>query len=340
MLQANLVKPERVILEEVEIPSVRENEVLIKVKYCGICGSDIHSYKGKHPFVHPPIVLGHEFSGIISQTGKKVKNFHKEERVSVEPNIVCGKCYNCLHGRYNICNYLKVIGCVGYNGAFAQYIAVPQNKVIKLPREISFEEGALIEPTAVAVHAVRKSKQKIGDKVLILGAGPIGLLIMQVAKVSGAGEIIITDLLDYRLKKAKELGADKIVNSVSRDLVEFIRETYGENGIDLIYECVGREETLSEAIQIARKGTKIMIVGVPEENPRVNLAYIGDRELELIGSLMYIRDDFEEAIDLIQKKKIQVQPLITHSFKLKDIKKAFELILKKKENVMKVLIEI
>ena len=165
-------------------------------------------------------------------------------------------------------------------------------------------------------------------------------MIMQVAKVSGAGEIIITDLLDYRLKKAKELGADKIVNSVSRDLVEFIRETYGENGIDLIYECVGREETLSEAIQIARKGTKIMIVGVPEENPRVNLAYIGDRELELIGSLMYIRDDFEEAIDLIQKKKIQVQPLITHSFKLKDIKKAFELILKKKENVMKVLIEI
>ena len=139
---------------------------------------------------------------------------------------------------------------------------------------------------------------------------------MQVAKASGAGEIIITDLLDYRLKKAKELGADKIVNSVSRDLVEFIRETYGENGIE------------------------IMIVGVPEENPRVNLAYIGDRELELIGSLMYIRDDFEEAIDLIQKKKIQVQPLITHSFKLKDIKKAFELILKKKENVMKVLIEI
>ncbi len=340
MLQANLIDSEKIRLEEVKIPCLKEDEVLIQVKQCGICGSDIHSYKGKHPFVHPPIVLGHEFSGIVSGIGKKVKNFHKQDRVTVEPNIVCGKCYNCRHGRYNICKYLKVIGCVGYNGACAEYISVPQDKVIKLPEEISFEEGALIEPTAVAVHAVRKSEEEIGDKVLILGAGPIGLLIMQIAKASGAGEVIITDLLDYRLKKAKELGADKLINPASQDLVEFIQKTYGEDGIDLIYDCVGVEETLSQAIQIARKGTKIMIVGVPEENPRVNLAYIGDRELELIGSLMYIRDDFEEAINLIQKKKIKVKPLITHSFKLKDIKKAFELILEKKENVMKVLIEI
>jgi len=340
MLQANLIGPEKIRLEEVEIPYLKENEVLIQVKQCGICGSDIHSYKGKHPFVHPPIVLGHEFSGIIFKIGKKVRNFHKGDKVTVEPNIACGKCYNCRHGRYNICKYLKVIGNIGYNGAFAEFISVPQDKVIKLPEKISFEEGALIEPTAVAVHAVKKSEQKIGDKVLIFGAGPIGLLTMQIAKVSGAREIIITDLLDYRLKKAKDLGADKIINPGSQNLVEFIQKTYGEDEVDLIYECVGVEETLSQAIQIARKGTKIMIVGVPEKNPRINLAYIGDRELELIGSLMYIRDDFEEAINLIQKKKIKVTPLITHSFKLKDIKKAFELILEKKENPLKVLIEI
>jgi len=340
MLQANLIEPEKIRLEEVKIPCLKEDEVLIQVKQCGVCGSDIHSYKGKHPFVHPPIVLGHEFSGIVSGIGEKVEIFSEGDRVTVEPNIVCGKCYNCRHGRYNICKYLKVIGCVGYNGACAEFISVPQGKVIKLLEGISFEEGALIEPTAVAVHAVKKSEQKIGDKVLVLGAGPIGLLIMQIAKASGAGEVIITDLLDYRLKKAKDLGADKIINPASQDLVKFMQTTYGEDGIDLIYECVGVEKTLSQAIQIARKGTKIMIVGVPEKNPQVNLAYIGDRELELIGSLMYIRDDFEEAINLIQKKKIKVKPLITHSFKLKDIKKAFELILEKRENPLKVLIEI
>lgn len=340
MLQVNLIAPQKIRLEEVKIPYLKEDEVLIQVKRCGICGSDIHSYKGKHPFVHPPIVLGHEFSGIVSEIGKKVENFHKEDKVTVEPNIACGKCYNCRHGRYNICKYLKVIGNIGYNGAFAEFISVPKNKVIKLPEEISFEEGALIEPTAVAVHAVKKSEQKIGDKVLIFGAGPIGLLTMQIARVSGAREIIITDLLDYRLKKAKDLGADKIINPTSQNLEEFIEKTYGEDGIDLIYDCVVVEETLSQAIRIARKGTKIIIVGVPEENPKINLAYIGDRELELIGSLMYIRDDFEEAINLIQKKKIKVAPLITHSFKLKDIQKAFELILEKKESVIKVLIEI
>jgi len=340
MLQAKLVAPEKILLEDVDVPEPGENEVLIKVKVCGICGSDIHSYKGKHPFVHPPIVLGHEFSGKIHQAGTKVSSFSPGDRVTVEPNIVCGRCYNCLHGRYNICTNLKVIGCVGYDGALSEYIVVPENKVLKLPDDISFEKAALIEPIAVAVHAVRKAEQKIGDKVVILGAGTIGLLVMQIAKLAGTEKTTITDLLDYRLERAKNLGADEVINSKSQDLVKLIHKEYGKDGIDLIYDCVGIEETISQAIQIARKGIRIMVVGVPEERIRVDLSLVQDRELEIVGSLMYTREDFTTAIDLIQKEKIKVKSLVTHYFKLKDINKAFHLVTQGKENVLKVVIQV
>ena len=340
MLQAKLIAPEKILLEEVRIPPVGEGEVLIKVKVCGICGSDIHSYRGKHPFVYPPIVLGHEFSGVVHRAGARVKNFFPGNRVVVEPNIVCGKCYNCLHCRYNICTDLKVIGCVGYNGAFAQYVCVPQSKVIKIPDKISFEEAALIEPLAVAVHAVKRSGQKLSDTVIVLGAGTIGLLVIQVAKLAGAGKVVTTDLLDYRLKKVQELGGDRVINSQSKDLVKLIQEEYGRDGIDLIYDCVGIEETISQAIQIARKGIRIMIVGVPEEKINVDLSLVQDRELELIGVLMYTREDFTTAIDLIQNKKIKVKPLITHQFKLKDTEKAFNMITEREKEVLKVLIKV
>lgn len=340
MLQAKLVAPEKILFEKTKIPLLGEKEVLIKVKICGVCGSDVHSYKGKHPFVHPPIVLGHEFSGVIHQIGTRVNSFSPGDRVIVEPNIVCGKCYNCLHGRYNICTNLKVVGCVGYDGAFAEYVAVPEKKVLRLPGNISFEEAALVEPVAVAVHAVRKAKQKINDVVVILGAGTIGLLVMQVAKLAGAGKVIVTDVLDYRLKKAGELGADRLVNPASQDLIKIIQEKYGRNEVDLIYDCVGIEETISQAIQIARKGIRIMVIGVPEERIEVDLSLIQDRELEIVGSLMYVREDFKAAIDFIQKERLKVKPLVTHHFKLKDVDKAFHLITEEKKEVLKVLIDV
>lgn len=340
MLQAKLVAPEKILFEKTKIPLLGEKEVLIKVKICGVCGSDVHSYKGKHPFVHPPIVLGHEFSGVIHQIGTRANSFSPGDRVIVEPNIVCGKCYNCLHGRYNICTNLKVVGCVGYDGAFAEYVAVPEKKVLRLPGNISFEKAALVEPVAVAVHAVRKAKQKINDVVVILGAGTIGLLVMQVAKLAGAGKVIVTDVLDYRLKKAGELGADRLVNPASQDLIKIIQEKYGRNEVDLIYDCVGIEETISQAIQIARKGIRIMVIGVPEERIEVDLSLIQDRELEIVGSLMYVREDFKAAIDFIQKEKLKVKPLVTHHFKLKDVDKAFHLITEEKKEVLKVLIDV
>lgn len=338
MVQAKLVSTGRIELEESEIPSITSEEVLIQVKTCGICGSDIHAYRGTHPFIHPPIVLGHEFSGEVSKIGLRVKDMQKGEMVTVEPNIACGRCYNCLNGRYNICLDLKVMGCAGHNGAFAEYIAVPKDRVMKLPQGISYDEAALIEPVAVAVHAVKKAEQRGGDRVLILGAGPIGLLIMQAAKIGGAKETIITDIVDYRLRKSRDLGADQAINSGREDLVKLIKRNYGE-AIDLIYD-LGTEETFSQAIQIARKGTKILVVAVPQQRIGSNLAYVQDGELEILGSLMYVREDFITAVKLVHQGKIRVRPLITNRFRLEEIDIVFQEIVNPKEGIIKVLIHV
>ncbi len=339
MLRANLVSSGKISLEEVKIPKADAGKVLIEVKVCGICGSDIHTYKGTNVFTHPPVVLGHEFSGIVSEIDSGAKNFKKGERVTVEPNVVCGKCYNCRNGRYNICRDAKVIGGGDYDGAFAEYIVVPEDRVLKLGDETGLEEAALIEPTAVAVHAVRMSGERIGDRVAVLGAGSIGLLVMQLARLTGAREIVVTDLLDYRLEKALELGADQVINPNCVNVVEVVRKDYGAEGIDLVYDCVGTERTIFEAIQMARKGTKIILVGIPEKRIGVDLALVNDRELELIGSMMYVRKDFLTAKDLIESGKVKVKPLVTHYFKLKEVEQAFELLLSGKDGVIKVLLK-
>lgn len=330
---------DKISLEEVKIPKTDAGEVLIEVKVCGICGSDIHTYKGTNVFTHPPVVLGHEFSGIVSEIGSGVKDFKKGERITVEPNVVCGKCYNCRNGRYNICRDVKVIGGGGYDGAFAEYLVVPEDRLFRIPEEMDMEEGALIEPAAVAVHAIRISRQRIGDRVAILGAGPIGLLVMQVARLAGAKEIVITDSLHYRLEKALELGADQVINPACANVVETIKKNYGTEGIDLVYDCVVAERTIFEAIQIARKGTKIILVGVPEKRIGADLALVNDRELELVGSMMYVRKDFVTALDAIRTKKVQVKSLVTHHFKLKEVERAFKLLLSGKDRVVKVLLK-
>lgn len=341
MLQAKLVDREKLKLERVEIPKAKEGEVVIQVKVCGVCGSDIHFYEDRHPFIHPRMVLGHELSGILSQIGPGVEDLRKSDRVTVEPNIACGKCYNCLKGRYNICLDLKFMGAYGYNGGFAEYLVAPASIVVKIPEKMGFEEAALIEPAAVGIHAVRRSGQKLDDRVIVMGAGTIGLSIMQAALWAGAKEIIITDLLDYRLKKALELGADEAINPMSgKHLSTVVKEKWGSEAADVIYDCVSTEETLSQAIEIARKGTKIVTIGCPQGKLSVDVIWIQNNELELIGSVTYVRDDFITAMDLIRKKKIKMLPLLTHHFKLEDIDKAFQLMLEKKDEVIKVLIKI
>lgn len=344
MRQAELVEDEELVLKEVDKLEPDKSEIRIRVKACGVCGSDVHSYKGEHPFVSPPIVLGHEFSGIIDSTGVNASKYEVGDKVVVEPNITCGDCHNCQNGSYNICENLKVIGNVGYDGAFADYITVPEDKALKIPDQMSFEEGALVEPVAVGAHAVRISNQELGDKVLILGAGTIGLTTMLAAKDAGASEVIITDLKDERLYRAERLGADYTISIGDSEakLSSFVKRQFGEDKSDIIYDCVGFASTLNQAINLARKGTQIVLVGVPQGELKTNMAFVQDRELDILGSLMYVKKDFRKAIQLVYEGLVDSNEFITHKYSLEKIEEAFELAADSSDmdDKLKVMIEI
>jgi len=337
MIQANLVEPTKIVVEEADIPEPGPGEIQVKVAVCGICGSDVHAFRGKHPFVSPPIVPGHEFSGSVSKLGEGVKGFSEGERIVVEPSLTCGTCWNCRNGLYNICTNLKVLGCQA-PGAFAQYISVPADKVYKLPEDMDFDDGALVEPSAVGVHAVRKSQISLGDRVVVLGAGIIGLSIVQAAKIAGAGEIIVAGHHEGRLKVARELGAD--VTFVAGDTVQFVRDRYGPDGIDIVYEAVGVGTTINQAIDIVRKGAKVIVVGVFGEHPETKVGLIQDKEIDMRGALMYVDGDYQRTIDMISSGKIRTKPLISARFPLERVSEAFDLIRTKRDETLKVLLDI
>jgi L-iditol 2-dehydrogenase len=337
MRQANLVDLTSIVLEEAEVPVPGPGEIQVKVVVCGVCGSDVHAFGGKHPFVHPPIVPGHEFSGTVSELGKGVGGFEIGERVTVEPSLTCGKCYNCRHGLYNICAELKVLGCQA-PGAFAQFISVPAKKVYKLPENLDFDDGALVEPSAVGVHAVRKSELSLGDRIVVLGEGVISLAIVQAAKAAGAGEIIVTGHHEGRLKIAKELGAD--VTFLAGDTIKFIRDNYGVDGIDIVYEAVGVGATMNQAIDIVRKGAKVIVVGVFGQDPPTKVGLIQDKEIDMRGSLMYVQEDYPRTLRLMSEGSIRTKPLISARFPLERVGEAFELIRTKRDDTLKVLLDI
>lgn len=339
MLQAVMTKPGEIEFNEVPTPQIKDNEVLVKIMKIGVCGSDIHVFHGKHPYTSYPMVQGHELSGIIEKLGSDVTNFAVGDQVTIQPQVVCGKCYPCTHGDYHICDELAVMG-FQTTGTASEYFAVQADKVLKIPENMSLDEGAMVEPMAVAVHALSRGGNVEGKNILVLGAGPIGNLIAQTAKGLGAKRVMITDLSDYRLKLAKECGIDYCINTKNKDLTQAIADNFVENKADLILECVGINPTMEQAITNARKGTDIIVVGVFGDKAMVDLGLVQDRELKLIGTLMYQEKDYIKAIELIEQGKIQLKPLITDYFKFRDYLKAYEYIEKKKDQAMKVIINI
>lgn len=339
MLQAVMTSPGKIEFNEVMIPEINASEVLIKIMRIGVCGSDIHVYHGKHPYTSYPVVQGHEVSGEIAKVGMDVKNLKVGDKVTIQPQVVCGKCYPCTHGKYHICDELKVMG-FQTTGMASEYFKVDAKKVLKLPDDMSFDEGAMIEPLAVAVHALGRAGDVKGLKILVLGAGPIGNLVAQTAKGLGAKSVMITDLSDYRLGKAKECGIDFCINTKEQDLEKALLDNFGPFKADLILECIGINVTMSQAINNARKGTDIIVVGVFGEKASTDLGLVQDRELRLIGTAMYQEQDYITAIELIEQGKIKLKDLITNHFTFKDYLKAYEHIEAKKDQVMKVIIDI
>lgn len=339
MLQQIMTNPKEIIFKEVPMPEINDNQVLVKVMKIGVCGSDIHVYHGKHPFTSYPVTQGHEVSGEIVSLGKDVTGFTIGQKVTIEPQVYCGKCYPCRHGKYNLCEELKVMG-FQTTGTASEYFSVDVSKVTPIPQDMSFEEGAMIEPLAVAVHGVKQVGDVTGMNIVVIGAGPIGNLVAQVAKGMGASKVMITDVSDLRLQKAKECGIDACVNTKNKDFGEAMIEAFGPDKADVIYDCAGNNITMGQAIKYARKGSIIVLVAVFAGMAQVDLAVANDHELDIKSTMMYRHDDYLDAIQLVNDKKVLLKPLISKTFAFKDYKKAYEYIDENRETTMKVIINV
>ena len=339
MLQQIMTAPGVIEFKEVPVPEITDDQVLIKIMKIGVCGSDIHVYHGEHPFTSYPVTQGHEVSGEITKIGKNVTGFTVGQKVTIQPQVVCGKCHPCTHGKYNLCEELKVMG-FQTTGTASEYFAVDAVKVTALPENMSYDEGAMIEPLAVAVHAVRRAGNVKGMKIAVLGAGPIGILVAQTAKGMGAGSVMITDVSELRLKKAAECGIDFCINTKERDFGEAMTEYFGPDKADVIYDCAGNNITMGQAIKYARKGSTIILVAVFAGMAQIDLAVLNDHELDLNTSMMYRNEDYIEAIRLVNEGKVYLKPLISKHFAFKDYLEAYKYIDSNRETTMKVIINV
>ncbi|MDI3548723.1 MAG: (R,R)-butanediol dehydrogenase / meso-butanediol dehydrogenase / diacetyl reductase [Halanaerobiales bacterium] len=327
--------PCEISFEELALPSLLDDEVLIKVAYAGICGTDLHIFSGNYRTI-PPMVIGHELSGeIVDIKTKQNTKFKTGDRVVIRPTIYCNKCYACLRGYKHVCKDLTMTG-IDYPGAFAEYLKVPLDMVYQIPDGVSLKEAALIEPLAVAVHSVFSSSLKIGDEVAILGAGPIGLLIGQVARLAGAAEVYICDINDFRVGKARELGL-KAINNQEIDFIEYIKRNTGGRMADITFEAAGSKYTAEVITEITSIRGQMVIVSAFRKAPEFNLLSVTFREQTVIGTRVYSDEDYRKALVLLQQHP-EITGVITHIYSLKDTGKAIEAIREGKD-VLKVLIK-
>lgn len=331
-----MYKPGEVSFRDVPVPAVGADQIKVRMKRIGVCGSDIHVFHGKHPYTSYPVVQGHEVSAEVVELGSAVKDFKVGDKVTIQPQVVCGKCYPCTHGMYNACEELKVMG-FQTTGMASEYFVTEAAKALKLPDNMTYEEGAMIEPLAVAVHAVRRYGDVTGKKVLVLGGGPIGNLVAQAAKAMGASQILLSELSSARLEMAKKCGI-AVVNPAKDDLLGKIIETFGPDKADVIFECIGINATMKQAIDYARKGSDIIVVGVFGDLGSINMGFIQDHELRLIGTAMYRVEDYIKSIELTGAGLINLESLITHTVSFANYPEAYEIIEKNKDNAMKVIV--
>lgn len=339
MLQQLMTAPGEIVFREVPVPQPKPHEALVKIMRIGICGSDIHVYHGKHPFTSYPVTQGHEVSGEIAALGAEVTGLRVGQRVTIEPQVVCGQCYPCRHGKYNLCENLKVMGFQTV-GTASEYFAVDSAKITPLPEGMSFDEGAMIEPLAVTVHAAKRFAPMQGAKVAILGAGPIGILLGQSCKALGAAQVLMTDLSEKRLELARTCGVDFTINTRERDFGEALTGCFGPDKADVIYDCAGNNTTINQAIRCARKGSKLVLVAVFAGMATADLAVLNDKELDLDTSMMYRHEDYLEAIRLVQEGAVRLRPLMSKHFTFKDYLQAYQYIEQHTEETMKVLIDV
>lgn len=338
MRQAVMTSPGKIEFREAAEPRVGPGQVLLRVKQIGVCGSDVHVYHGKHPFTSYPIVQGHEFSAVVEALGEGVDGIEVGSKATARPQVVCGECRPCRRGDYRICDHLKVQGFQA-PGVAQDLFVTEAEKVVVLPESFTHVQGALVEPAAVAVHASGRAGELSGKNVVVTGAGPIGNLVAQMCRYRG-GHVLITDLSEFRLDRARECGLEATSNAAEEALPEASRRAFGDDGFDVAFECAGAEASVSAAIDAVNKGGAIVIVAVFQEKPPVDLAVIGDRELHLLGTLMYQHGDYEEAVRRIASGDIRTAPLDSKHFAFEQYLDAYRYIEDQGADCLKVFIDL
>ncbi len=322
--------------EQVPAPSLEEGEALIRVGYAGVCGSDLTIYAGKHWRSKPPMIMGHEFAGEIVEVKASGTTLKAGDRVAVEPLLSCGHCYPCRDGSYHVCETLRLIG-VDVDGGFAEYVKAPVERIYPIPDSVSMKEGALVEPTSVAVHDVHRSRLQVGDHAVVLGCGPIGLLVAQVARVVSQRPVELVEVSDWRLELARKMGFDPIDPKKVNVVEEVLRRTEGR-GADVLFDVAGAAATAGQLVALTRIHGQIIIVAMPKEFRPVDLAGFALKEIDLRGSRVYNFRDYQTAIGLIGQGKIDAEGMVSHVMPLEQAKEALELSMKGDAS-MKVLLK-
>ncbi|MDR3494724.1 MAG: alcohol dehydrogenase catalytic domain-containing protein [Ancalomicrobiaceae bacterium] len=339
MRQSIMDGPGQIRFLEVPVVPPAPDEVQIRVRQIGICGSDIHVWHGQHPFTPFPVVQGHEFMGVVAAVGSAVANPPAiGAKVTALPQIVCGSCNPCKKGRFNICENLKVRGFQA-EGCGRDYYNVPADRLVPLPETFSADQGAFVEPVSVAVHACSRAGDLNGRNVVVLGAGTIGNLIAQVAKARGAGSVLITDVAPHRLDVARQCGVDHTVDVRHTSLADAARKAFGPGGFDLAFEAAGAEASLGSAVAAIEKGGTILIVGVYGKPPVVDMAVVGEHEVVLAGSMMYWKEDWVEAVRLLDGL-IDIRPLVSRHFDFAAWSDAYRYIDTNGADIMKVMVDV
>lgn len=329
------------VWKDVPMPKVNKDDVLIKIKTVGICGSDLHYYQhGKIGdfVVEGDFILGHEASGEVVELGEDVKNLKVGDRVALEPGVTCGKCEYCKSGKYNLCEDVKFFATPPYDGVFQNYVSHPEDMCFKLPENVSYKEGAMVEPLAVGLHASGQGEVKLGDTVIIFGTGCIGLSSLLASKARGASNVIVVDMMEKRLNKALELGANYAINASEIKSVEKIMEITSGRGADVVIETAGAIPTVKQTVDVVKRGGTIVLVGMaPKDEIEFNFAKLMGKEAN-IKTIFRYRNLYPVAINAISSGSIDVSGIISHEYDFVDTKEAIDYTLANPDKVIKTVI--
>jgi L-iditol 2-dehydrogenase len=328
--------------EEVSSPELGPGEVLVAVKACGICGSDVHGMDGSTGRRRPPIIMGHEAAGVIADVGHVANGWKRGDRVTFDSTIFCGECAFCRRGQINLCDDRRVLGvsCEDYRrqGAFADYVAVPERVLCRLPEGLSFEMAAMVEPVSVAFHAVRRAPPTLNDTAVVVGAGMIGLFVIQALRLSGCGKIIAVDVVPDRLKLARELGASHTVNSGAEDVLARVQGLTGGFGADLAVEAVGMPKTVEMAIRCVRKGGSVTLIGNVSPRIELPLQAVVTRELTLYGSCAS-SGEYPACLDMLVRGSVNTGPILSAVAPLAEGASWFDRLYRKEPGLLKVILK-